>query len=129
VDQIKVGDRVSVDYHESISVKVLPPGAIGDERSASLDRSQPGEKPGGTASRSFTRTAEVASVFPKTSEVVTRNAAGKLRKWDVQDPKKLENVHAGDRVQITYSEMLAVAVTRAQARGRAGEAVEPASMS
>src|SRR4051794_22723574 len=49
LDQVKVGDRVSVDYYESLAIHVLPPGeAVNDVRS-SLDRAEPGEKPGGTA--------------------------------------------------------------------------------
>src|SRR5262245_56150399 len=46
LDQVKVGDRVNVDYYESLAIHVLPPGeAINDVRTAS-DRAEPGEKPG-----------------------------------------------------------------------------------
>jgi hypothetical protein len=78
-----------------------------------MDRSKPGEKPGGMAARKTTRTVEVASVFPASSEVVTRNSAGKLRTWKVKDAKKLENINSGDRVQLTYTELLAVRVSPA----------------
>ena len=113
LDQVKVGDHVNVDYFETVTIKVLPPGPLGDDYSSSLDRSQPGQKPGGMVTQSFSRTAEVASVFPKTSEVVTRNAAGTLRTWYVQDTQKLETIHPGDRVQLTYTESLAIKVTPA----------------
>src|SRR5262245_4319519 len=47
LDQVKVGDRVAVDYTESVSIQVKPPGeAVNDTRTAE-DRAEPGDKPGG----------------------------------------------------------------------------------
>jgi hypothetical protein len=98
VDQLKVGDTVQADYYSSTSIRVLPPGEAVNESTATLARSKPGEKPGGTAASTITRTVEVASVYPDDSEVVTRNAAGQLRTWKVKDGKKLANIQAGERV-------------------------------
>ena len=113
LDQVTPGDRVSVEYYESTSIKVLPPGAVVNEDTDTLTRSKPGEKPGGVAARNMTLTATIVSVFPETSEVVTRDAKGKLTTWKVRDAKKLQNVHTNDRVQLRYTESMAVRVTPA----------------
>ena len=58
-------------------------------------------------------TAKLASVFPATKEVVTRDSKDRLTTWNVRDPKNLENVKSGDRLQFTYTSSLAVSVTPA----------------
>ena len=113
LDQVKAGDRVKVDTHASSSIKVLPPGDIGETASATIERSEPGEKPGGVAARTKTITVTVSSVFPESKEFLTRNAQGKLRTWKVKDAKELENLKSGDRVQLTLTSSVAVSVTPA----------------
>ena len=113
LEQVKPGDRVTVGYYEATSIKVLPPGAVVNDYNSSIDRSKGTEKPSAMASRYRTSTETVASVFPDTAEVVTRDAKDRLTTWHVRDVKKLDNVHSGDRVQLTYTSMLAVRVSPA----------------
>jgi len=122
LDQVRAGDRVMVGYYETISIRVLPPGTPVNGSRTTLKRSEPGEKPGGYASRSVTSTVEVEGVYPAQSEVVTRNPAGTLKVWKVKDAKKLNGIQSGDRAELTYAEMLAVSVTPAPA----GAAAAPA---
>jgi Cu/Ag efflux protein CusF len=117
LDQVKVGDRVNVDYYESIAINVLPPGAAINDVRVAADRNEKGEKPGGMAAQHTTLTATVEGVDKKSSQVTLRGPAGNLRTLTVRDPKKLDNVKAGDRLQITYTESLAVGVTPAPAAG------------
>src|SRR5688572_6159328 len=49
LDQVKPGDHVKVDSYASTSVRVLPPGELVNTDVATLQRSKPGEKPGGHA--------------------------------------------------------------------------------
>jgi hypothetical protein len=113
LDQVKVGDRVSVTYHESTSIKVLPPGELGKEDNAAIQRSEPGAKPGGVASRSRSITVKVSSIFPEQKEFLTRNADGELRTWKVKDAKDLEQFKSGDRLQLTSVSSMAISVTPA----------------
>jgi hypothetical protein len=63
LDQVKVGDRVKVDYYASSSIKVLAPGELVNEDSKAIARSEPGAKPGGVAANKRIITAEVSSIF------------------------------------------------------------------
>ena len=74
------------------------------------DRAEKGEKPSGLAAQHTTLTATVEGIDKKTSQVTLRGPAGNLRTITARDPKKLANVKVGDRVVITYTETLAVAV-------------------
>jgi hypothetical protein len=115
LDQVKVGDRVAVDYLESVAIRVLPPGeAVNDVRSAS-DRAEPGEKPGGMVAHHTTATATVEKVDKKAGTATLRGREGDLRTIKARDPKNLENVRPGDRLQVTYTEMVAVEVRPAAA--------------
>ena len=113
LDQVKVGDIVKVDQYQSASIKVLPPGAVVNDDVATIQRSQPGEKPGGLATRTETMTTTVSSIFPGSNEFLTRNEKGQLRTWKVQDPKQLESLHSGDRIQLRLTSALAISVTPA----------------
>jgi len=110
LDQVKVGDTVKVDYYESILIKVLDPGEPVNEYNTSVDRSEPGDRPGGAATQSLTMTGRVEEVNKDSSRVTVRGPAGNLRAITVRDKKKLDNIHVGDGVQLTYTESLAVAV-------------------
>ena len=113
LENMRVGDRVTVDSYTSSSIKVLPPGELVNEDQAQVARAQPGERPGGTATRTRTMTAEISSIFPEAKEFMTRNEKGQLRTWKVRDAKQLEGLSSGDRVQLTLSSRLAVNVTPA----------------
>ena len=113
LDQVKVGDRVKVDQYVSTSIKILKTGELGDKEVAKIDRSEPGEKPGGVAVRTRTRIERVSSIFPDSKEFLTRNDKGRLTTWKVKDAKDLENLKSGDRVQFTAVSALAVSVAAA----------------
>ena len=44
---------------------------------------------------------------------MTRDAKGKLSTWTVKDPKELDALRSGDRLQLTYTTALAASVTPA----------------
>src|SRR4051812_5236828 len=100
LDQVKVGDRVAVDYYESVSIKVLPPGEAVNDVRAAVDRAQPGEKPGGMVAQHTTLTATVEMLDKKKSMVTLRGPNGNLHTITARDPKNLANVNVGDRVVI-----------------------------
>jgi len=110
LDQVKVGDRVAVDYLESVSIHVQPPGeAINDVRSAA-DRAEPGQKPGGMTAQHTTMTAIVQKIDKKAGTATLKGPQGNVRTVKARDPRNLEKVNVGDRVVITYTEMLAIEV-------------------
>jgi len=115
LEQVKVGDRVTVDVYKSTSIKALKEGELGEKETATIDRSQPGEKPGGLATRTRTKVEKVSSVFPDSKEFLTRNDKGKLTTWKVKDADDLKGLKSGDRIQFTSVSELAVSVKPAPA--------------
>jgi hypothetical protein len=110
LDQVKVGDRLTVEYYESVAIQVQPPGEPVNDVRAALDRSEPGEKPGGVMAQHTTMTATVEQLDKKKSLATLRGPEGNLRTITVRDKKNLQNVNVGDRVVVTYTEILTAAV-------------------
>jgi len=115
LDQVKVGDRVAVEYYESLAVNVQPPGEPVNDVRIATDRAEAGAKPGGMAAQHVTITAVVEKLDKKNATVTLRGPEGNVRTIRVRDPRKLDKVKVGDRVVVTYTEMLAVSVTPAPA--------------
>lgn len=105
-DKLKVGDRVDIDYTESIALSMLPPGskpAI-TERAAAIP---------GAAGREMSISAEVVSVDAANNKVTFKGPKGQLKTVTVQDPEvqsKLPGLKPGQVMQLTYTEAVATAV-------------------
>ena len=115
LEQVKVGDRVNVDYYESVAVNVRPPGEPINDVRVATDRAEPGEKPSGMAAQHVTITATVEAIDKKNATVTLRGPQADVRTMRVRDPRKLDKVKVGDRIVVTYTEMMAVSVTPAPA--------------
>jgi len=116
-DQLKVGDKVKAKYVESLTIELKKDGkqVVGRTESTSLDRAQPGAKPGGVAKHEVTVIADVVNVDPKKHLVQVKNEHGETVDLNVKDPEQLKLVKKGDQVQATYTVALAVAVEPAGA--------------
>lgn len=110
-DALKVGDVVTFRYYESLVTQIVKPGTPAP---AAADKSAvvrtEGTRPGGTISRQMTATVTVEAVDLKLSSVTIKQDDGSRSSFKVENPKNLQGVKAGDRVQITYTMALAVSV-------------------
>jgi Cu/Ag efflux protein CusF len=111
-DELKVGDKVNVRYHESVVFQIqkpgaAPPPAINEE--PTLTRT-PGPNPGGTISQQETATVTVITIDPKAESITLKMPNGSISSFEVKDKKNLKGLKAGDRVQVTYTRALAVSV-------------------
>jgi len=105
-DTLKVGDRVDVDYRESMGVSLAPAGS-----KPSMSRVS-GSGPG-TAMRGTTVSAEVISVDVPNNKVTFQGPKGNRKTVTVADPeiqKKLPNLKPGQVVQFTYTEAIAASI-------------------
>jgi Cu/Ag efflux protein CusF len=112
-DQIKVGDQLTAKYTEAIVVEVHkadPSAKLGTSEETGVEK-KPGVKPSGVFSRQATATVEVVSVDTKAPSITVREADGGTLSFRVKDPSKLEGVNPGDRLVVTYTEAVAIAVT------------------
>ena len=112
-DAIKVGDKLTVKYTESlvISVKKADAGApLGMSYEQGV-KPAPGEKPSGVIARKVSATVEVVKTDPKAPSITVRTSDGSTESFHVKDAKRLEGVNPGDKITITYDEAIAIAVS------------------
>jgi hypothetical protein len=116
-EQLRVGDKVTVEYKEALSVSLTrQTGMRSSTEREIVDRAAPGAKPGGMVGREVTVTADVVAVNTKTKTVTLRGPKGRTVDVHVGDPQQLKSVRRGDQVQAVYTEALAVSVTPKNAR-------------
>ncbi len=116
--QLKKGDLVTVKYHEAVSAKVYKAGEAPRvaEESSSVETAKAGEKPGGKMKTRTTITATIESIDMKEPAVTLKTMEGKSLHVKIEDPQNLVNVKEGDEVVITYTEAMAISVTKAKAK-------------
>src|SRR5262249_17987653 len=112
LEQVKVGDEVTVSYYESLAYAVFKPGDTqpGTVVAEEARRAQLGEKPGGAVARVTTVTATITAIDKTAQTVTLRPADGEGFTVKARHPENLDRVAAGDQVDIPYSEALAVSV-------------------
>jgi len=110
-DALKVGDKVTFRYHESVVLQLRKAGstAPAPEGTSGITRT-PGDKPGGTIAKQMTASVTVVSIDDKNSAITVKADDGSTFSSRVEDKKDLEGVKAGDRIDITYTQALAVSV-------------------
>jgi Cu/Ag efflux protein CusF len=110
-DALKVGDKVTFRYYESVVYQIRKPGSqpAKPAEAASVVRSE-GAKPGATVSQQKNATVTVDAVDMAVPSVSIRTDDGRKMSFRVDNKKNLEGVKAGDRVEITYTEALAISV-------------------
>jgi Cu/Ag efflux protein CusF len=116
-DQIKVGDSVTIEYVEGLALELKKDGkaVLGRSEVKSLERSDPGKKPGGMATREITAVADVVNVDSKKSTVTVKNKEGETFDLNIRDPEQLKLIKKGDQIQATYTEAVAVSLKPAPA--------------
>jgi len=113
LDQVRVGDKVTAEYTEAISLQLKKRGtADGPPVSAAeaMVRSPKGAKPGGAVGRKVTAIATVTAVNTKKQFVTLRGPLGNEYDVQVLDPAQLKAVKKGDEVEVVYTEALAISV-------------------
>jgi ribosomal protein S17 len=59
-----------------------------------------------------TTTVTVEDISPKKTYVTVRGQDGKSTDVKVQDPKNLEKIKVGDKIEITYTQALAISLDK-----------------
>ena len=118
--QVRVGDRVTVGYYEGLLADLRTGDAAKhgtDMAEATIaERAAPGERPAGAVGRAVRAKVVIEFVDPIRNVVRFKGPLGKTRIVKVTTPEfraMLKNLKAGDQVDLTFFEALAVAVTPA----------------
>ena len=116
LDQVKVGDKVTAEYTEAISLQLKKRGTSGSSPPTAQEamvRSPQGTKPGGAVGRKITAIATVVEVNPKKQYTTLRGPQGNEYDVQVLDPAQFKAVAEGDEVEVVYTEALAISVQSA----------------
>jgi hypothetical protein len=113
--QVRVGDKVTIEYYEGLVAEIAPPGAPLDEiKSAGVVARAPlGERPAGAVGQATTATVVIEYVDPIRNVVHFKGPLGKTRIVKVAKPEfrsMLKTLKPGDQVTLTYFEAMAVSV-------------------
>jgi hypothetical protein len=103
---------VTFRYYESIAYVIRKPGqpsSLPAETGPSVTRSQ-GPRPGGTIAQQETATVTVKAIDTKVPSVTVLTEDGRTVSFKVEDKKNLKDVKVGDKVEITYTEAVAISV-------------------
>jgi hypothetical protein len=112
-DQIKVGDTVTAEYAQALTLELKKGGkSIAESSAKAASAAAPaGAKPAGAIGHQVTILANVVAVDTKNSTVTLRGPKGNEVDLVVPDPGQLKLIKKGDQIEAVYSEAMAVSVT------------------
>lgn len=113
--QVKVGDKVTVEYYEGLIAEMAPPGASTKEFEVTkaVRRAPVGARPAGATAEAITTTVVIEHVDPLRHTVFFKGPLGKTRVVQATRPEfqpMLKKLKPGDKVNVTYFEAMAVSV-------------------
>ncbi|MFP3566035.1 hypothetical protein [Paraburkholderia sp. SIMBA_030] len=110
-DQLKIGDVVTAEYSQALTVTLKKGGApLAAKENQTLERTPLGAKPGGTAAREVTVVANVTAINTHTGVVTLKGPQGNSLDLVVQDPEQLKRIKKGDQMEVVYNEAVAISV-------------------
>lgn len=109
-NELKVGDVVTFRYYESVVYAIQKPGDKAPAPAAAGLVRSTGPKPGGTLSEQMIAVVSIQAIDAKIPSVTIKTEDGSVMSFKVEDPKNLNDVKVGDKVQITYTRALAISV-------------------
>ena len=110
--QVKAGDLVVAKYFEAVAIEVKK-GGLGirsAESQTAVSRAELGQKPAGGVATTTTIVANVVKVDSAKQTVTVEGPSGKSVKVKVKDPAVFKEIKAGEQVEMTITEALAIAV-------------------
>jgi cold shock CspA family protein len=106
-DRLKMGDKVNVDYYQSLAISLAPSGS---KPSSSMTQAGANDLGAGLKSREFKLSAKVVSVDQEANTVTFKGPKGRVRTVSVENPalqSKLATLKPGQVVQFDYTEAVA----------------------
>jgi Cu/Ag efflux protein CusF len=108
---IKVGDTVTARYYDNIVVRKLNPGEKPVDSSAAGITPAPGTRPVGTAAAQRTITTTITAIDEAIPSITLTGPNGWVYSSKVQDKPLLKTLKVGDKVNVTWTEAVSIAVT------------------
>ena len=109
-DELKVGDKVKVTYNNNVLVRLKPAGEAAVDTADTASSMGKEARPGGVAAMERTMTATIADIDKSKSSMTFVGPNGWKYSRRVVDPKVFDQVKVGDKVDITWSTDVTIAV-------------------
>jgi hypothetical protein len=114
LENVKKGDRVNIKYYEAVALSLKKPGETSAPKETGYGEQAAGKLPGGMVARQIKATAEVTMVDTSKNKLTIKGPSGESDTINVTDPALQEALHKlkkGNKIDVTYSEAVAVSVT------------------
>lgn len=117
LDKVKAGDTVAAQYAQALTIALKKGGGL-REKEVSTDsaRAAAGQKPGVAALREVHFVADITQLDAKTGAISVKGAEGRSFDLTVKDTAALKGFQAGDQVEGTYLQVLAIGVVAPPAK-------------
>jgi hypothetical protein len=110
-DAMKVGDKVTGSYFESVAFEIQKPGTpIAADSIVHSGGKLSGDKPGGATTEQTVATVTILAIDPAKPAVEVRTSDGAVKSYRVRHPEYLDKFKVGDQVQVTKTAALLVSV-------------------
>ncbi len=111
-DELKVGDKVTFRYYESVLSQVRKASDTAPSQGASEPKmvSGTGPRPSGIVSQQFSARVTVRGIDPKAKAVTVTLEDGRAMSFEVIDKKILKEIKVGDKIDITYTAAFMITV-------------------
>ena len=110
--EIKVGDKVTAKYYETMVVRVKQPGESEVDSRAKGTTGAGQELPGGTKARQRIIPATITKIDMETPSISFTGPSGWTYTSKVQDKEALAKVKVGDKVELVWTEAVLVSIER-----------------
>jgi hypothetical protein len=109
-DAMKVGDKITVRYYDNVVLRLKAPGEKDKDTDTAALTGTAGAKPGGTGATQRTITATITQLDPKIPSITFSGPNGWKYSSKVADKEAIKKVKVGDKVDITWTEAVLIAV-------------------
>jgi hypothetical protein len=113
--QVSVGDILTAEYQETISIQVMPNEGHEPETAAmdAMARTEEGEMPGFAAMDAVVVTATVEEINIEANTFKLKGPDGSIEEYTARNPENLKRSKVGDLVVFTITESIAIVVEEA----------------
>ena len=108
--ELKVGDKVSARFYETVVVRLKKPGEPDVDTATSKTTPSETTLPGGTKAKQRTITATITALDPNMPSITFSGPNGWKYTSKVVDKEALAKVKVGDKVDIVWTEAVLVSV-------------------
>jgi hypothetical protein len=116
LEDIKAGDKIKVDYYESLALSLEKAGeGASAPTNRTLTERNAGKLPGGSIAHQESGTVEIVKIDKDKNQVTVKRPSGEMDTIDIKDPElqaHLSQIKEGDMVQASYTEAAVIKIER-----------------